>query len=416
MNLKNKLVLLGCFNALSIVAMANVPQDEDELFESPTDELLNARENRLYAQEQEAESFDDSLIGDQYDDSAPAMQSSSTTQAPSASSRGYYYMFPDQKGDYYTEVDFLYWTVSETGLYYALTKTEPVPGVGEVAGDGGSGAILGVGSRHDVEFDWTPAVRASMGYEFNNTPWYINAEYTYFNTHEKHTIDAPHGPFAYLTGLSLLQGTTQNCAQAVSKIHFQYQAPRLVFGASWHPLEKLGVHMEFGPKFSIVNQNWSVLFVGNGNPGTANENNTLKWSYWGGGLNLVLGLDANLGMGFGIDAGAGLSAVYGPFKSRYFNNRTPVGAPAFQTFSIKRSSCNEVLWESQLYTDLSWSYHLAEVAFRVALGYEFNVLNNINEQLRSDGSFDTVNSSSFVGNVSKPIYLHGLVAKFGVAF
>ena len=71
---------------------------------------------------------------------------------------------------------------------------------------------------------------------------------------------------------------------------------------------------------------------------------------------------------------------------------------------------------NKAYANLNWSYHLAKMAFKTSLGYEFNVLNNINEQLRSTGVVDTVNSASFVVDVARPVYLHGLVASFGVGF
>ena len=334
MQIKNMILVCTSLHLFSLSVMANEFYDEEEFEEELVGIDIGDNE------------YIDLIIGDGTDTSSPASPVSNEM-----SSRGYYYEFPDQTSQAYAQVDFLYWTVSETGLYYALTKTKQVSGAGEVANNGGSGSILGNGKRHDVNFEWTPGVRASIGYAFTNTPWYVNSEYTYYNINRHQTIDAPQGPFAYLTGLSMLQGTDTNCVRSTSEIHFQYQTARMVFGGSWHPVEKIGMHFEVGPKFTIVNQNWEVTFFSNGAVATANEANHLNWDYWGGGLNLLLGFDANLGMGFGIDSGASVSALFGPFKSHFYNNRVVFGDGGSQLYNIKRDNYSEILWESQVYAN-----------------------------------------------------------------
>ncbi len=351
---------------------------------------------------------------------------SNTDVAQPSSGNSYYYKFPDAKHNCYGGVNYLYWTVSEPGLYYATTKDFQLAGEEPITVDN-TIETYELGTVQQASFDWRSGGRGFIGYQFDHTPWALYGEYTYFSSSGKQTVNRPDSLYGYLAGSSMVQVTDTPAAQAKSSISFQYQTTRILLEAAWHPLPEVMTTFGFGPKASWYKQYWTVRFL----PFTSNFGsidaatgtttlNQYKNKAWGVGLNVASDVDFNLGCGFSLGVGGSLSPLVGQVYLRNQATKagvgsSSVGVPPLEQYVVQKYTYR-FIWEGQIATTLAWSYNTPWASTRVSLGYEFNSIWNINDQYRPGGTVSFAESAKFPNFQNEPIYLHGLVAGFSVGF
>ena len=91
-------------------------------------------------------------------------------------------LFSKDKKVLFFNLEFLYWTVNEGALDYAIKMKNPAWGTPTDA----------VGHYKRAEFNWNPGVRFNFGYFNAPHYWDAQAQYTYFYSAGKETAKAPH--------------------------------------------------------------------------------------------------------------------------------------------------------------------------------------------------------------------------------
>jgi hypothetical protein len=328
------------------------------------------------------------------------------------------YAAPDQLDRFYLAAQALYMTVAENGNEIATQKTYPVAGQQEAPGNAGSGSAFGAqGDLLEADFSWHPGVRGIIGYAFQQTPWYLEGDYSFLRADESQTYNAPTGSFAYLTALNFWQnintGTTVRTIN--SRLDFFYHMARLNMGAGSTFAEKVRYCLYSGPVASWIGQNWTVRTVGS--QGTVNENE-IRWNFRGAGLNLGADLAFCFGAGFSMKFGGAVGALYGASDYEFRGMTMATATSSFSNQSnVNAYGKRRVLWTNQTFLEMTWGYRFRSATVELGAGYEFDGLYGINTQYRAVPPFTALNNQAhqaFFKN--EAIFLHGLRATLGLAF
>lgn len=151
---------------------------------------------------------------------------------------------------WFADVAFLYWTVKEGGLGYAVGPGPATSSVPSTA----------IGTVQSVDFDWSPGVRVSLGYLFCDC-WHLVGQYTYFNTDGSDSSSAPsigsfHGLFPQLVG------EPDMLTSAKSKACFTYHTFDLLTSRTFLLACSLKNTLFGGITGAFINQDWKTLYVG----------------------------------------------------------------------------------------------------------------------------------------------------------
>jgi len=363
----------------------------------------------------------------------PKKSKSAASMTPSPSQAKNYWLFPDQDHQSLVSLEYLFWTVSEPGLYFASTKRNAVPGLAETPatppqGDS-SPTVYQMGEIHNAHFGWSSGFRLLGGHQFKNTPWFVAAEYTYYKTSDSSTIHRPSTTYGYLTGMDTLQETQTLADKASSHTHLRYDHLQALFGTALNPIPALKVTFSMGASATWLDQVWKVKFTPNPTSYTQ-DSTTYTGNYaldykkdhtWGFGLITGLGGDAHLGQGMSLGVNTAISGLVGQTSDRSRGQLTPLNSLSFIStdtteFNIYQSPEYRFMGQIMLNTRLGWSRSYNHFAARVELGYEFNALINMLDIYREGDSNTGLQTGKAPSFSSIPIYLHGMTLRVGFGF
>jgi hypothetical protein len=243
------------------------------------------------------------------------------------------------------------------------------------------------------------------GYHFGQTDWTLSADFTWYQVTDRGSKTRPEVPFGFITPLNNWGGNINAVPMLFSqtKIDFQYKVARANFLGTWEWSDRFFGTVGFGLIENWSSQKWKVLYF---SPAPITAVNYTKWQYRGIGLNLIGSADFCLGAGFDVGVSAAQAGLYGPYKMS--NNATDVtGAVLRQYAQVTTKKRMNVLWQTQLGGDLSWSYAFKMLSMKLTAGYEVNILNGINVQYQSAGS-NTNGGAASLSASDSAIYLQGL--------
>lgn len=307
--------------------------------------------------------------------------------------------------------EFLWWKVDETGLDYAFSKNFPVL---QYVPDAQPESGL-VGDEHDASFKWSPGFRIGLGYQFINTPWTLQVEYTRFtseNTNKAHVPDfngfqnytatnANGMTFPASTPISILNNTLSGFLETPpekirSHLHLKYNlvdinlVKHLFFNSSFI------LSPYFGAEGVFIDQKWSVDYFSypfiNTIPVTIANTNAYrnKWKFKGGGIDVGVDIDWYWGAGFSCYAKAEVAALYGSHHRSFSMKTLPAYIEVYQYGSVEE---NRTIQRTQLSAGLEWAYSCGTQAFSLFAGWEFNTLYNLMQTFR----FAEADTSSTAG-------------------
>ena len=177
--------------------------------------------------------------------------------------------------------EFLYWTVSEGSLDYAIRMRRAAWGPSD---------SYAQGDYERAEYDWGPGYRLSVGYYRAPNFWEVLGQWTYihFNGFDRAKRPPAHQN-RFITGT--FPHIFPNSVDHVSShINLHYELADLVAHRVFHPFDNPHLRLRFAGGFTGVwmHQGWKVRYF------DAELNNTLidnKWRYWGFGMRARIGFD-----------------------------------------------------------------------------------------------------------------------------
>jgi hypothetical protein len=339
-----------------------------------------------------------------------------------------YYASPDKEHRIFTAISYLYWTVSEPGLYFAeqnsqsaqqlLSNTSTAPGGASFATYQNT-----IGEIIQANFKWTSGVRAEASYQMKTSPWQILADYSYLNTRKTTTVYSSDTPYGFINALGMYQTSNIAIQEASSYIRFNYQNTKLLLGTTFKPIKELLVSINFGPFSSWINQSWTVTFI----PTTTSTSlynldsyNYFKNSSWAIGLFGGLGFEAHLGQGFALCINGGFAGMSGKQKLLDYDSylsQVSVFLPTTQTDEyVFYGNDYQFMGQGILKGGVSYSRSFKHIALRLGVDYEFNALINMCDMYRMNGVTAKVNSAHYPQFQSSNIYLQGISARFGIGY
>lgn len=329
-----------------------------------------------------------------------------------------YYAFPDKEMRLYAAIDYLFWTLSEPGLFYGISKShqylnEPAMNFPQ----GGSYATGTLGKIEKQTFDWSSGVRGSLGYQFKNSNWNLSADYTFFNTSNSTTTYRPNTAYGYLAGLNFYQSTNIMAQSAKTHITFKYQNAKVMLGTPWVNFKPARVQLLFGAHATWVDQNWRVDFNPYTAPNGSTQYNTKTNSSWGVGFNTTGKFDAHFGKGFSFGVSGFAAVLLGQQSLTSYSQSIPGALIPNAAYSdYYQDPSYQFMSQFMLSPQFAWSRVFRSCAIRIEAAYEFNALLNMLDLYRDNNTTSDPQSNKLITVQNNSLYLHGLTLKFGAGF
>jgi hypothetical protein len=334
------------------------------------------------------------------------------SQADLPASEPHAYLAPESTDPFYLTGEFLYWTVSRNFTEYGTEKSNQVNGANETAFVVGS--TLGLqGKFHQNKYSWAPGARATIGYAFNETPWLVQAEYTFFETSRSHTIALVPGPFSYYTTLlTPYPSGTVTAIQWNNNFHFHLASLNLGFG--FDPTKNIQMQLSTGPVASWLHDRFNANLVNSaiGPIGTGK-----KLTFRGAGMNVGAETLFSIWKGISFDMGGSWNFLYG-INDFVTTAQIPENQLSSERnlVNAKQLSFYSAIQITQLYADLGWGYRWNDLSFSLKAGYEFNALTNFYSDV-VNYKFATTNTNfHFDSQLNTTAYIHGITGSLGIAF
>lgn len=318
-------------------------------------------------------------------------------------------LFPRCK-EIFGNLEFLYWTVEEGALDYAIKRKEQGWAPNTESFHFANGKVK------KTTFDFHPGVRALIG--FYNAPkfWEIFAQYTYFQDSGRDKARKPQENDLFLVG-TFPQASDffgNFLSMAKSKVDLHYQLVDVMFSRVFDPNPHLRMRMLAGISGAFLNQMHQIDYFDNECVNTHIRN---SWNYNAGGLRVGLAADWWWKWGLYFTGKASLAGFSGRYTNRARVDTDFQPSPAFdieanvQDISYHDSRYAQHL---QLLLGPAWHHIGCSYHFEIFIGYEMNGWLNLQEVYRSTSSFPS-NSAQLMQTTSA-LMLQGLTIRATAGF
>jgi hypothetical protein len=315
-------------------------------------------------------------------------------------------LFSKDRKVYFTNLEFLYWTVNESALDYAIKMKNPAWGNPTDA----------VGHYKRAEFDWGPGFRGNIG--FFNAPHYWDAQvqYTYFFTSGHENAKAPKADNLFLNGTwpQPDPSGTVPLAHADSSIKLMMNLIDLIMTRRFHPNPHLRIRVNAGPTIAWIRQNWEVNYRDtNGNKSHLHNH----WNFMGAGLQLGSIIDWFMGKGgYYITAGGSLAFLGGDYHNVTKQKSNFAGAGFNPSLPLRNAHYQDIrlIPHFQIYAGPSWQQSYDKIRTEVFIGYEFNLWANLHEVIRT--SSDNPRGPKLTSLDSGWLGLQGITLRWNLDF
>jgi hypothetical protein len=301
--------------------------------------------------------------------------------------------------------EFLYWTVRESNLDYALRMNGPAWGPTE---------SFAQGSYKTTKFNWTPGLRVALSYYNAPKYWELKTEYTWLNPHGSDTAYKPNEDDEFLVG-TWPQIFTDPMRKARSNIHFNYNAADLQATRVFHPNPHFRFRLIGGIAGTWMKQDWNIKYFDTMHNQTRIKN---KWDYWGAGVRGGISMDWYLDFASMYLTGKATTAV---LLGRYHNHslQTTTFSPNGKhnpSIPLRNAYYEDtrVAYNVQVLLGPSWQKNTHKYRFEVFAGYEINAWFNVQEVFRSTANSPSLAKETLINTGS--LSLDGLTARVTIDF
>lgn len=309
-----------------------------------------------------------------------------------------------RRREVFLNAEFLYWTVNEGALDYALKMKHAAWGPTDAFANG---------DYKIADYDWCPGLRISGGWYNEPHYWEVLAQYTWFYDHGH---DHSHKPTASDRFLNPTWGvfTPSPIATATSNLTLHYHLADLMATRVFDPNPHLRLRIVGGLTFAYIAQKWKMIYNDFGTNSDLIKN---RWRYVGGGIRLGIATDWYWTGCMYMTGKVTFATLMGNYENRVFQkttfNPSPLDNPALPVRNAEYEDYR-FAFQAQFLFGPSWQKVYDCWAFEAFVGYEFNVWLNLQEVYRStqsppSGANETRMSNGVFG-------LQGLTARITVGF
>jgi hypothetical protein len=298
--------------------------------------------------------------------------------------------------------EFLYWTVSEGALDYALvTKSS----------SGESALSSARGDFKKAKFDWDPGFRVALGYYHREKLMNVWGEYTRLRVKNSNSATKPDDPDLYLNGtfyqvLNVLES-------ARSHIRMNYDLVDFLVARVFIPNPHLRLRLLGGLTSAILKQRWNVKYYDEESFMTETKN---KWKFFGGGVKIGLGIDWFWTHDFYLTGKSTFALLIGKYKN-YAIQRTTLDPSDFDInvpFRDSKYDHYRPTFTAQFIIGPSWQKTFSCSRIEIFAGYEFNGWFNLHEIYRSEVGGLASAKETYINR--ELLALHGLTVRMTVDF
>jgi hypothetical protein len=308
----------------------------------------------------------------------------------------------------FVNLEFLYWTVNESAMDYALKMKNSAWG----------NPTEGVGHYKVIDFDWSPGFRMNVGYF--NAPHYWDAfvQYTYFKCTGDDNTKAPDAPNLYLNGTwsQPAYGPTDiPLAKARTSVEFNLNIFEMLATRRFFPNPHLRMRLYGGATVAWIHQNWEIDYHD-----TADNTSHLHshWRFTGAGIKAGYIVDWFLGKGGIFFTGAISGAVYAGNYHNVSKQRSSDSTGGHFDTSLPLRNVHykdtRLIPYIQVLAGPSWQMAFGSYRTELFAGYELNFWSNLHEVYRTTAGSpqqakQTIMSNSVVG-------IQGLTVRWNLDF
>jgi len=264
------------------------------------------------------------------------------------------------------ELLFLKPTLDDT--YFAVVS--PAQGTPQ-----GPGQVAPSGKRVNDDFDFEPAFRIGVGYEFSETGRQVELSYTRLDAEAKKTVS---GNFLWATrgspdfAFDFGPNTGGYAGSASAKIEAQYQQIDVHVTQPWH-VSGLDVGLELGFEWADFRVGEHYVYVDTGFPAVGSVSAASRT--WGIGPEVGLGLDYeicepwDIPGAFSLRAGSSIGLLLSETHTRAGNDRN---VPALH-FAVRDDEASRVITAIHARVGVGYEIPVADrIAATVGVGYQID--------------------------------------------
>lgn len=285
-------------------------------------------------------------------------------------------LFNKSKAAFIINGEFLYWTVSEGALDYALRMKRAAWGPSD---------SYAQGDYERAEYDWEPGYRFSFGYYRAPNFWEVLGQWTYI--HFDGTDRAKRPPAEqnrYITG-TFPQVFPNPVDHSTSHIHLHYKMADLIASRVFLPFDNphLRIRMNGGLTGVWFSQGWKVGYF------DADLNNTMidnKWRYWGFGFKAGMGFDWFWGQHFYATGKVSTGLVVGHYHNHAKQETSAIlqqGDDPSVPIRDARYKDYRMAFMMNFLLGPSYQKTIDWFRFEIFAGYEMTMWTNLQEVYRS---------------------------------
>lgn len=318
-------------------------------------------------------------------------------------------LFRENKKVLFVNAEFLYWTVNESALDYALVMKSPAWG----------SPTQGVGHYKVIDFGWNPGFRLNFGYFNAPHYWDTFVQYTYFRCKGQEETHAPNAPNRYLNGtwpqpaFDPLEEIPLEKAR--SAVDFSLDLVEGLFTRRFHPNPHLRMRLYGGVSVSWLRQNWNIHYRDT-EQNTSHLHN--QWRFTGAGIRAGYMVDWFLGKGGFYFTGLVSAAMYaGHYHNVSKQHSSDSNGGQFNTelpFRNVHYKDTRLVPHFQLLAGPSWQMAFTKYRTELFIGYELNFWTNVHEVYRTTISAPTQAKATNMSN--SVVGIQGLTVRWNLDF
>src|SRR3990167_3924571 len=301
--------------------------------------------------------------------------------------------------------DFLYWSVQEGALDYAIKMIHSA---------WGPEFCFAQGKYKSATFNLDPGFRISGSFFRAPKYWEIWGQYTRLTVYGNNHATAPTGVDEFLTG-TWPQIFTSPVVKADSHVFMNYNIADFWFDRVFLPNPHLRMRFLGGGLVAWINQFWKVLYTDAENEQTKLSN---RWKFTGGGLRMGILLDWYWFEDVYMTAGTTFAALLGTYKntSKQWVNFSPTSGAYNPSLPLRDGSFKDVrpAFAGQFYLGPSYQKNFPNNRIELFACYELNAWLNLQESFRSTTGTPSTAKESWINTAM--IALQGLTTRATIDF
>lgn len=314
----------------------------------------------------------------------------------------YTHSFTDQNC-WVTGIEYLYWTVLENQLDFAVNGG-PI-----VLTQAFQGAV---GTMESAKYNWRSGVRGYLDYILPCEALRIRGDFTYFYTNGSSSVTP--APNEILAG-TFDQLLDDPLTEATSNIHFNYYIADLTCAYRICLTPNLLAGLQMGGIGGVINQRWRVNYFST--PILTGRENLyeIDWQFSGGGLTAGGFFDWDTRCGLGLHGEVSGGILFGLYKNRIQGTSFLPDGSGLLTITNFHNLDHRLVETLHLAIGPNWNWHCCCTNVSVFALYEMNAWFNLHEVYRT-----TPEPVAIAGKRSQTAHgfvgLHGLTLGIEVAF